>query len=132
MGMQSGRGGNWEDEPRENRKGGCPFMLHLKMCDSTSRTEEKKKNRIFTAIFSKTLFSCYSFLESKFSRGTDQKGWEIPTRKGSREHNTKKDSWKSKGSALQHPKLASGWVKQRGLVHRKEHRHGVKLSSSEE
>lgn len=108
-------------------------MLHLKICDSTPRTEKKKKNGIFAAIFSKTLYSCYSFLDSKFSRGTaDEKGWEIPTGEGSRECNAKKDSWKSKGSALQHHKLPSRQVKQRGLVHRKEHRHGVKLCSSEE
>lgn len=99
--MQFGRGGNWEDEPREKRRGGCSFILHLRICDSTPRTEKKRKNGTFIAIFSKTLISHYSFLESKFSRGTDQKVWEI-TRKGSREHNAKKDSWKSKGSALQH------------------------------
>lgn len=91
MGMQfRRRGGNWEDEPREKQRGGCSFILHLKICDSTPRIEKKKENGIFIAIFSKNLFSHYSFLESKFSRGIDRKGWEIPTRKGSGEHNSKK------------------------------------------
>lgn len=88
-------------------------MLRLKICDSAPGTEKKKKTRIFIAIFSKTLFSRYSFQESKFSRGTDEKGWEITTRKGN-----KNDFWKSKGSALQHHKLPAGQVKQRGSQER--------------
>lgn len=112
--MQFGRGGNWGDEPRKEQKGGCFFMPHLKIWFYSKNREKKKKNWTFIAIFSETLFSHYNFLESKFSRGTDQKGWEIPTRKGSREHKSKKDSWKSKGSAFQHHQLPSGQVKWRG------------------